>query len=67
MEYYLAITKNEMPFAATWMNLEIIILLGSYNSKNEPRVEVSKRQRHEKPTKIEQRKVPGLEGGPQVK
>ena len=29
MEYYLAITKNEMPFAATWMNLEIIILLGS--------------------------------------
>ena len=24
MEYYLAI-KNEMPFAATWMDLEIII------------------------------------------
>ena len=27
MEYYLAIKKNEkMPFAATWMCLEIIIL-----------------------------------------
>ena len=26
MEYYPAIKKNEMPFAATWMDLEIIIL-----------------------------------------
>ena len=24
MEYYLTIEKNEIPFAATWMNLEII-------------------------------------------
>ena len=29
MEYYLAIRKNEiMPFAATWMQLETIILSG---------------------------------------
>ena len=26
MEYYSAIKKNEMPFAATWMDLEMIIL-----------------------------------------
>ena len=27
MEYYSAITKNEtMPFVATWMDLEIVIL-----------------------------------------
>ena len=26
MEYYLAIKKTEMPFATTWMGLEIIIL-----------------------------------------
>ena len=26
MEYYSAIKKNEMPFAATWMDQEIIIL-----------------------------------------
>ena len=27
MEYYLAMTKNEiMPFTATWMDLEIIVL-----------------------------------------
>ena len=26
MEYYSAIKKNKMPFAATWMKLEILIL-----------------------------------------
>ena len=26
MEYYSAIKKNEMPFSATWMDLEITIL-----------------------------------------
>ena len=26
MKYYLGIKKNEMPFVATWMQLEIIIL-----------------------------------------
>ena len=30
MEYYLNIKKNEiMPFATTWMDLEIIILSGA--------------------------------------
>ena len=28
MEYSSAIKKNEMPFAATWMDLEMIILSG---------------------------------------
>ena len=27
MEYYSAIEKNEMPFATTWMDLEMIILI----------------------------------------
>ena len=26
MEYYSAIKENEIPFAATWMQLEVIIL-----------------------------------------
>ena len=34
MEYYSAIKKNEiMPFAATWMDLEIIILSGISQTK----------------------------------
>ena len=34
MEYYLAIKKNEtMPFAATWMDLEIIILSHTVKDK----------------------------------
>ena len=27
MEYYLAINKNEMPLTATWMDLELILLI----------------------------------------
>ena len=34
MEYYSAIKKNEiMPFAATWMDLQIIILSGASHTK----------------------------------
>ena len=36
MEYYTAIKKNEIvPFAATWMDLEIIILSGVSQTKKE--------------------------------
>ena len=40
MEYYLAIKKNEiMPFAATWMDLELIILSEvSQKEKNKYRI-----------------------------
>ena len=35
MEYYPATTKREiMPFAATWMDLEIVILSKSYKDKH---------------------------------
>ena len=37
MEYYSAIKKNEvMPFAATWMQLEIIILSKSERERQIP-------------------------------
>ena len=37
MEYYSAIKKNEiMPFAATWMQLEIIILSKSEKERQIP-------------------------------
>ena len=36
-------------------------LLGSYNREKESRMAVAKRPGREKPTKIEQRKVQGLE------
>ena len=42
-------------------------VLGSQNRKKESRMVVAKRQRKEKPMKIEQRKVRGPEWGPQVK
>ena len=36
MEYYLAIKKNEiMPYAATWMDLEIIILSEASQTEKE--------------------------------
>ena len=36
VEYYSAIKKNEiMPFAATWMDLEIIILLSEVSQREE--------------------------------
>ena len=35
MEYYSAIKKNEMPFAATWMDLEIITLSEVNQAKKE--------------------------------
>ena len=36
MEYYTALKKNEIvPFAATWMDLEIIILSGVSQTKKE--------------------------------
>ena len=36
MEYYSAIKKNEiMPFAATWMDLENVILSGVSQTKKE--------------------------------
>ena len=39
MEYYSAIKKNEMPFAATWMDLEMIIISeGSQKKKIKYRI-----------------------------
>ena len=42
-------------------------MISSYNRKKESKMVVAKRQRREKPVKIEQRKVQGPEWGPQVK
>ena len=43
MEYYLAIKKNEiMPFAATWMDLEIIILSEVSQTEKDKYVEYKK-------------------------
>ena len=42
-------------------------MLGSQNRKKESKMAVAKTQTREKPTKIEQKKVRGLEWGPQVK
>ena len=41
-------------------------MLGSKNRKQESRMAVAKRQGRKKPRKTEQRKVQGLELGPQV-
>ena len=51
MEYYSAITKNEvMPFAATWMDLEIIVLSEVrqliYKKKKKKPINCSQLNRH---------------------
>ena len=42
-------------------------MLGSYNRKKESKMVAAEEQRKEKPTKMEQKKIQGLEWEPQVK
>ena len=49
MEYYLAIKKNEiMPFAATWMNLETVILSEGSQTEEDKYHMAAKRENWEK-------------------
>ena len=51
-------------FMKSWWGIKV---LGSYNRKKESKMAVAKRQRKEKPAKMEKKKIWGLEWEPQVK